>query len=67
MNIKLRLSMWKYRFLGWFVYKPDDLKRRVDVENALLSAYKSNRSIPPDEARDLALKLGVPTWLKKKM
>ena len=38
----------------------NQFKRSVSVENALNRAWKAGRSIPPDEARKLALKLGVP-------
>lgn len=61
----MSLRSWKYRFIVWFIDKPDSLDRRVLVENALLTHFKNNTSPTPQECKDLAMKLGVPTWWNK--
>lgn len=58
------IQRWKFRFLCWFFDRPDALKRRVEVEDALNTHYKNKTSPTPEECRELALKLGVPRWFK---
>lgn len=59
------LRRWKYRFICWFFDKPDALSRRVTVENILLNHAAKGTMPTPQECRELAYKLGVPTWYGK--
>lgn len=60
------LRRWKYRFIVWFIDKPDSLDRRVQVENVLLAHFKNKTSPTQQECKDMAMKLGVPSrWHKK--
>ncbi len=52
----------KYRFICWFLDRPDALARRVVVENILMAHASNGTSQTPDECRALAQKLGVPRW-----
>lgn len=57
---------WKYRFIIWFHSKPDDLSRRVKVENILITHYQKKTSPTPEECMKLALQLGVPSDFGKR-
>jgi hypothetical protein len=62
--MKHALNRWRWRFICWFHSDPDALSRRVAVENVLLTHFKNNTRPTPDECRQLAFKLGVPTRIK---
>lgn len=54
---------WKYRFIVWFFDQPDALARRVRIENRLNNVACGKRQPPtPEECREWAQELGVPTW-----
>lgn len=57
--MKNLFSRWKYRYLVWFVDKPNALARRVRVENALMRHFQAGTSPTPDECRSMAVELGV--------
>ncbi|HYC01578.1 MAG TPA: hypothetical protein VEC57_20775 [Candidatus Limnocylindrales bacterium] len=54
---------WLYRLIvRWRSWRNMGalLNRRVEVENALLDAYKTGKGIDAEQCRLLAYKLGVP-------
>jgi len=58
--IRRKLIRLKWRWKTWR-HTSGDLNRRVDVERVLWDVASGRRSpIESDEARKLALKLGVP-------
>lgn len=59
------LMRLKYRLIVWFFDKPDSLSRRVEVENILLTHFKNGSRPTPEQCKELAFRLGVPTWCKK--
>lgn len=61
------LLRWKYRLLVWAVDKPDALARRVRIETRLSNVAAGKRPPPtPEECREWANELGVPTWAKRR-
>lgn len=59
----MRTPWWLYRlYVRYRMWRNTAhyLARRVEVENALLTAAKG-KGLAPDACRDLAYKLGVPT------
>lgn len=59
---------WLYRMQArWRVFRNsgDQLNRRVEVENILLSVYSGKRPmLTQDECRELAYKLGIPSAVR---
>lgn len=58
--MKAFLLRCKYRFIVWFVNKPEGFQRRKEVEEALWLHVNRGTSPTPDECKAMAMKLGVP-------
>ena len=58
------LDRMRYRLLAIWG-RGDDLNRRVTVENRLFAAAASGKGLTPDQCRELAVKLGVPSWVRR--